>query len=197
MRRAYPPAGHHRVEICAESTRCALATPQAPYIASPAVPTAQPLAHLYDLALRDLDDHKRRADAVRGRLGPVLAATTLGVTLLTGPLVASAHPGTSLGKLALAVAVGSLLVVVVSAFRLLTERRQPIDDLDPYAWMIEFRARGLLDDEDLFYTTTITRMRNHVDQNAAAVKRLAKTFTAMSCAILVMLCGLALAAIVG
>jgi hypothetical protein len=35
---------------------------------------SEPLSRLYDLALRTLDDQERRADALRSRLGPVLAA---------------------------------------------------------------------------------------------------------------------------
>ena len=55
---------------------------------------SEPLAHLYDLALRTLDEQERRAEALRGRLGP-LAAAALGVTLLSGPLVAERRTATS------------------------------------------------------------------------------------------------------
>jgi hypothetical protein len=158
---------------------------------------SEPLARLYDLALRALDVQERRADALRGRLGPVLAAAALGVTLLSGPVVGGAHPHTLAGKLALAVAVGSLLVVVITACRVLAERRQPIDRLNPHALLIEFRASGLLDDETAFHGTMVARLTGHLGQSIRAVERLAAMFTTMVCGILVMLCGLALAALVG
>jgi len=115
---------------------------------------SQPLAHLYALALRALDEHDRRADALRGRLGPVLAAAALAASLLSGPVVGGTHPTSIVGKLALVVAVGGLL-------------------------------------------TTILRLAEARDRHLAAYEHLAATFTAMLWGILVMLCGLALAAIVG
>jgi hypothetical protein len=53
---------------------------------------SEPLVRLYDLALRTLDDQERRADALRSRLGPVLAAAALGVSVLSGPVVGGVHP---------------------------------------------------------------------------------------------------------
>ena len=111
---------------------------------------SEPLARLYDLALRTLDDQERRADALRGRLGPVLAAAALGVTLLSGPVIGGAHPHAALGKLALAVVVGSLLVVIVAASRLLSARHHPVRDVDVRALAARLERNGLLGDEQAF-----------------------------------------------
>ncbi|HEV7773234.1 MAG TPA: hypothetical protein VGO48_08135 [Conexibacter sp.] len=80
---------------------------------------SQPLAHLYDLAFRTLDDQERRADALRSRLGPVLAAAALGVSLLSGSALGDAEPSTIGGKLGLVIGVGGLLVSTIAAFRIL------------------------------------------------------------------------------
>jgi len=158
---------------------------------------SQPLAHLYDLALRTLDEQERRADALHGRLGPVLAAAALGASLLSGPLIGGGRPASVAGKLSVALALGGLLVALAVAFRLLAERRQPLDRLDPHAVMLELRAAGLLEDERVFYATMIARIQDDVGHNTAAIERLASLFTAMLWGILSMLCGLALAALVG
>jgi hypothetical protein len=60
---------------------------------------SEPLARLYDLALRTLDEQERRSDALHGRLGPVLAAAALGVTLLSGPVFGGEPPSRLIGKL--------------------------------------------------------------------------------------------------
>jgi hypothetical protein len=83
---------------------------------------SEPLARLYDLALRTLDDQERRADALRSRLGPVLAAAALGVTLLSGPLVGGAPPITVAGKLMLVVSMGGLAAALLAAARILIVR---------------------------------------------------------------------------
>jgi hypothetical protein len=158
---------------------------------------SQPLARLYDLALRALDEQERRADALRGRLAPVLAAAALGASLLSAPVVGGAHPASAAGKAAIAASTASLLVAAAAAFRVLAERRLSIDRLDPHALMVEFRASEMLDDEAAFYATMLARLRDHFGYNAVAIERLAAAFTVMLWAILVMLCGLTVAVIVG
>jgi hypothetical protein len=158
---------------------------------------SEPLARLYDLALRTLDDQDRRADALRGRLGPTLAAAALGVTLLSGPLVGNARPATLLGKLALVIAVGGLALTVGAAFRLLLTGRAPDADLDARRLLDEFTHDGALDDEIRFHTAMIRRFAEAQVRDVKTIERLAARFTAMLCGILVMLCGLALAALVG
>lgn len=158
---------------------------------------SEPLARLYDLAVRTLDEHERRANALRGRLGPVLAAAALGASLLSGPLVGGERPATVIGTLVLAVAVGGLVVTVFAAFRLVAERRRPADRLDPRRLAAEFRSEGLLDDDNAFYSTMIGRIADLARRGDQAIDRLSRAFTAMLWGILVMLCGLALAALVG
>lgn len=158
---------------------------------------SEPLARLYDLALRALDDHEHRADALRGRLGPTLAAAALGVTLLSGPLLGGAHPVTVAGKLALVVALGGLAVIVVAAFRILGARHRPFAAIEPRRLTAELVNDPRLDDVRSFYTEMIDRLASvHGDQAEALVKS-EQTFTAMLWGILVMLCGLAVAAVVG
>lgn len=158
---------------------------------------SEPLARLYDLALRTLDDHERRIDALRGRLGPTLAAAALGVTLLSGPLVGGAHPGTVAGTLALVVAVGGLAVTVGAAFRILLTRHRTETDLDPRDLLNDLTEHGLLNDESRFYEAMIMRFDEAMNRDDRMIQRLTTAFTAMLCGILLMLCGLALAALVG
>lgn len=157
----------------------------------------QPLARLYDLALRALDEQDRCADALRSRLGPVLAAAALGASVLSGPLVGSAHPASVGGKLALVGAVGGLLAMVTGAFRLLAVHHRPGDEIDPWELTDELARRGLLDGETVFYEAMIRRLARHRERRLTVYEQLTAAFTAMLWGILVMLCGLALAAIVG
>lgn len=156
----------------------------------------QPLAHLYDLALRSLDEQDRRADALRSRLGPVLAAAALGASLLSGPVIGGRHPATIVGRLALAVAVVGLVVMAVGVVRLLGVGRS-VPYVDPHALATEFRRAGLLGDEASFYEMMIVRLRERLVHRERANKQLAASFTVMLWGILVMLCGLGLAAIIG
>jgi hypothetical protein len=51
-----------------------------------------PLAHIYDLALRALDEQERRVAELRGRLTPVLAAGGVGVTPLAPAALQNGPP---------------------------------------------------------------------------------------------------------
>lgn len=158
---------------------------------------SEPLARLYDLALRALDDQERRADALRGRRGPTLAAAALGVTLLSGPLVGGARSATPLGTLAPVLAVGGLLVSTAAAFRILGTRRRPSATIDPRLLAVKLAEQHQLDEPRLFYAGMINRLGAALDYHAEILARLERTFTAMLCGILVMLCGLAIRAVVG
>jgi hypothetical protein len=158
---------------------------------------SQPLAHLYDLALRTLDDQERRADAVRGRLGPVIAAAALGVTLLSGPLVGGVRPTGTAGKLALLLAVGGLFATIVSVAAILRSRGLVAADDDVRRLAAALDREGALVSSEAFYSTMISRLGRISADNAAMLDRLSERFTAMLCGMLTMLCGLALAAIVG
>lgn len=158
---------------------------------------SEPLARLYDLALHALAEQDRRADALRGRLGPVLAAAALGVSLLSGPVTGGAHPTGVGGRLAIAVAICGLLLTIAGVARLVGVRRQAVDEIDPQRLTAELKREGLLDDEGNFYEAMIVRLGDRLDRRERANEQLVAAFTAMLWGILAMLCGLALAAIVG
>ncbi|HET6448770.1 MAG TPA: hypothetical protein VFG31_06630 [Conexibacter sp.] len=158
---------------------------------------SEPLARLYDLALRTLDEHERRADPLRSRLGPTLAAAALGVTLLSDPLLGGAHPTTTIGKLALDVAAGGMAFIVMAAFRLVSARHHPIGGFDTRKLAAEFERSGVLDVEQRFYKAMLAQLNDRIEDHADTLADLARSFTAMQWGILVMLCGLALAALVG
>jgi hypothetical protein len=161
------------------------------------VSASEPLAHLYDLALRALDEQERRTEALRGRLGPVLAAAALGASLLGVPSASGARPAIFVERLAsLTALVGLMLTLGASAYLLRAGRRIGFDD-DPTALAAVLARDGLLDDPDGFYAAMILRLGDHAARNTVVIERLLTAFTAMLCGILVMLCGLAAAAIVG
>lgn len=158
---------------------------------------SEPLARLYDLALRTLDDQERRADALRARLGPVLAAAALGVTLLSGPLVGGERPATALGNVMLLVALSGFFAAVFEVMVILGFRGLVATETDARAVASNLDRRGALEDAEAFYVTMIARFGPNVAENAALLDRLHARFTAMLCGILVMLCGLAATALVG
>jgi hypothetical protein len=155
----------------------------------------EPLAHLYALALRTLDEQERRAEALRSRLGPVLAATALGTSLLSGPVVGGVHPGGVADTLAAAIVLVGLAVALAALTW--SARRLTDAELDPRTLLATLERDGLLDDETRFHAAMIARLGDRAALTAGAVDRLASAFTAMMFGILVMLCGLALTAIVG
>jgi hypothetical protein len=158
---------------------------------------SEPLARLYDLALRTLDDQERRADALRARLGPVLAAAALGVTLLSGPVVSREPPASAIGVLMLLLAIGGLFLVVLAAVSMLRVGDRRESELDIDELLAQLSDDGALNDPSAYYTTLIALIGREADKKAALLARLHTRFTAMLCGILVMLCGLALTALVG
>lgn len=157
----------------------------------------QPLAHLYDLALRGLDEQERRVDALRGRLGPVLAAAALGTTLLGGPAIGGRRSDGVLGTVAIAVTVVGLLITLGTAAHLLRAVRVASFDADPHRLAVALSRDGVLDDLTRFYWAMIEGLGVVRVDNERGIRRLSRTFTSMMCGILVMECGLALAVIVG
>jgi hypothetical protein len=158
---------------------------------------SEPLARLYDLALRTLDDQERRADALRGRLGPVLAAAALGVTLLSGPVLDGPPPTGAIDHLALVVTIGGLFLTVAGAFATLSSRGAIAMELAPRRLELELRRDGVLDDTAAFCSAMVERLDRQWRRNAASLDRLHGRFTLMLCGIHMMLCGLALVSIVG
>ena len=125
------------------------------------------------------------------------AATAIGVTLLSGPVIGGTRPHTLTGKLALVVAVGGLIVTTLGVFRLLSAHRHPMRDIHPRRLVADLGRDGLLGDDEGFYTAMILRLSERQDESMEAIEQLARAFTFMLWGILVMLCGLALAVLVG
>jgi hypothetical protein len=161
------------------------------------VSASEPLDHLYALALRTLDEQERRAEALRGRLGPVLATAALGASLLSGPLLGGGEPVSVAGTLAAAAALAGLVVTIAAAFKLLRASGRVTFGTDVPHMVDVLDHDGALDDITAFYSTMIARLGEIAARDAAMLDRLGSTLTAMLCGILVMLCGLAFAAIVG
>ncbi|HMJ04499.1 MAG TPA: hypothetical protein VK506_16270 [Conexibacter sp.] len=87
--------------------------------------------------------------------------------------------------------------MTAAAFRLLADPRRPDDQLDPRRLAAELDRDGILDDETAFYTTMLSKLAEQSAHDRAVIDQLSTAFTAILWGILVMLCGLALAAIVG
>ena len=155
----------------------------------------QPLAHLYDLALRALDDQERRASELRSRVGPVLAAGGVGTTLLAGPAF-SANPRGVVEIGAIAVAIIALLSTIGAAGYLL--RASPTDDgIDVVSSIGNLALLNALDDIGAFYVSMIAALHGRQVCNGRAIRRLHVAFTVILCGILVELCGFAVAAVIG
>src|SRR5829696_10009483 len=85
----------------------------------------EPLAHVYDLALRALDEQERRVAQLHARITPVLAAGGVGITLLTGPAFEGARPIGLAATMSVVVGlVGITGAVVAAAYLLLGTRLQ-------------------------------------------------------------------------
>ncbi len=145
----------------------------------------EPLAHVYDLALRALDEQERRVAQLHARLTPVLAGGGVGITLLTRPAFAGSHPDgvaevatAAIGLLGIAVATGAAVYLLLA--ERLSFAPEPLSATE-VAWRQDFfPAMVVLLDE--------RRVRNLV-----GIKRLQAAFTVMVCGMLVGVCGLAVA----
>jgi hypothetical protein len=155
---------------------------------------SEPLAHVYELALRALDEQERQVVELRSRLAPVLAAGGLGITLLARPASKSGSAGGLIGTIAAIGAVLGVTVAVVAATRLLISRRLAFGVDAPSAIDI-IERRGVTDMRD-FYAAMIAVFDERRHQNHVVIERLQTTFTFMVCGMLAGVCGLALAAAV-
>jgi hypothetical protein len=154
-----------------------------------------PLAHLHALAQRTLDAHERRAGELRARLAPVLAASVAGAVLLSPPALAAVHSGGPLSTAAFLLTVALALVTVISMGRFLgrrlhAERMQP----DRIRHLLE--AHDALDDESSFHHAMTMIFGKACGIAAREADALHRQFTAIMWGILVVLCGLALTAVV-
>lgn len=158
-----------------------------------AMPT--PLTHLYALALRALDAHERRAAELRARLAPVLAAAAAGLALLAAPSAPALATGGRATALALVLAVAGLLTTVLAAWKMLTHRPQR-NPLNARALLDDAETDGSIKDETSFLRWMIEAVGQREDDAETEVNWLGRQFTAVMGGILVMLCGLAIAALV-
>lgn len=117
--------------------------------------------------------------------------------MLSGPLVGGDAPATIVGRLALATAIGGLVAALTAAGRLLIQDHRLSPDPDARSLTAALEREGALDASAAFYGSMILRLSDQAAANATLLDGLGSAFTAMLCGINVMLCGLALAAIVG
>lgn len=153
------------------------------------------LARLYELALRALDEQDRHVSDLRGRLAPILAAGGVGLTLLTPPAFAEAHPSGALELVAaIAGLVGAVVLVLASAYvlhpRALAFSIYARDALDA----IRVRDAAVLTDDDRFHETTIGALTRRRRGNEPIVGRLRVACSIALFGLLVELGGLSLAA---
>jgi hypothetical protein len=98
---------------------------------------------------------------------------------------------------ALAIAVGGLFVAVVAALSVLRVGRRRPSTIEAAALVGRLSADGAMADPSAFYPMMIALIGRETDDNAVSLARLHARFTAMLCGILVLLCGLAIAALIG
>lgn len=154
-----------------------------------------PLAHLYALAIRALDAHERRAAELRARLAPVLAAAAAGVALLAAPSAPALAAGGPATAVALLLAVAGLLLTAAAAWRMLAHRPED-EPLDARQLLERLDAAEATSDEALFLRWMVVLVGRRADAQKCETDRLGRDFTVVMSGILVMLCGLSIAALV-
>jgi hypothetical protein len=153
-----------------------------------------PLTHLYALALRALDAHERRAAELRGRLAPVLAAAAAGLALLAAPSAPALAAGGTATALALLLAAAGLMVAGAAAWRMLAHQPEQ-SPLDARTLLDDADVGGCTDDEGDLLRWLIDAIGARGDDAKAETDWLGREFTVVMSGILVMMCGLAIAAL--
>lgn len=157
--------------------------------------SSAPLSELYALALRTLDAHERRAGDLRARLAPVLAAGGIGMTLLAGPAFeGAAHE--SFAAAAVVAAVGGLLAALHGTM-VMSLQRSDVLDLDVLVLLRAFALRHALQDLDAFNREMIAMFAVRAEAYRVEFDVLHGAFTRIVWGMLLMLCGLGVAALVG
>jgi hypothetical protein len=154
-----------------------------------------PLAHLHALAQRTLDAHERRAGELRARLAPVLAAGAAATAFLTPQALAAVRSGAPLSTAAFLLTVAVALATAISMGRFL-ERRLHAERMQPDRIRRLLKAHDALDDESRFHHSMTVILGKACRIAAREADALHRQFTAIMWGILVVLCGLALTAIV-
>ena len=149
----------------------------------------EPLAHVYDLALRALDEQERRVAQLHARITPVLAAGGVGITLLTRPAFEGAHPVGVAESVSVAIGLlGIAIAVVAAAFLLLAAG---------LAFGVDARAAAAVAQRhgsEGFISVLVVVLDEQRRGNLRSIERLQGAFTLMVCGMLVGVCGLAVAA---
>jgi hypothetical protein len=149
-----------------------------------------PLAHVYDLALRALAEQERQVAALHNRLAPVLAAGGLGATLLAP----AAFRGNDPASIRVACSVLGLFgigVALIAVAYVLVPRRLRFG-LDAPA-MLAFVGRNVTVDARRFFRAAIANLDERRLDNASVISRLNIAFTFVLGGMLVGVCGLAAA----
>jgi drug/metabolite transporter (DMT)-like permease len=154
-----------------------------------------PLAHVYDLALRALAEQERQVTALHGRLAPVLAAGGLAATLLAPAAFRGERPAGAVATIGVVIGlVGVAVLVLAGAYVLLPA---PLSfGLDACAAAAALRGRPDRDARAVYAALTDALDRRRIG-NATAIRRLHVAFTVMVCGMLVEVCGLAAAVAIG
>jgi hypothetical protein len=154
---------------------------------------SDPLAHVYDLALRALAEQERQVAAIQSRLTPALAAGGLAVTLLA-PVAHRHSTAGALGVSGCGVAAAGLAVVVLAALYLLLPRSLSFGISASYALgFVRLPAIAL---GETLLGSLILALDERRSANVPSITKMHLAFTVMLCAMLVALCGLALLALV-
>jgi hypothetical protein len=143
-----------------------------------------PLAHVYDLALRALDEQERQVVELRGRLAPLLAAGGIVATLLSRPALHHSHDAGALHSVLVAAGLLGLSITVLMAAYLLLSRPISFGVDASVAW------RCAVGDADAFYVAMVRMLDRRRMQNVPVIRRLHGAFTAMLCSMLFGVCGL-------
>ena len=154
-----------------------------------------PLAHLHALAHRTLDAHERRAGELRARLAPVLAAGVAGGALLSPEAVAALRGGTVISTGVFLLTLVGALFTVSTIGRFLSHRSND-ETMRPERVHRLLTSQGALDDERSFHEAMTSVLSEACAVATGELDTLHRQFTAIMCGILVVLCGLALTAVV-
>jgi hypothetical protein len=153
-----------------------------------------PLAHVYDLALRALAEQERQVTALHGRLAPVLAASGLAATLLAPPAFRGERPAGAVATVGVVIGLVGTVVAVLAAGYVLVPRHFRFGMASREALAVA-RAPGLESARD-FYASMVVLLDERRAKNSAVIRRLDLAFTVILCGMLIALCGLLLAAAV-
>lgn len=132
---------------------------------------AEPLARVYELGLRALDEQERSVSDVRSRLPPVLAAGGVAATLLARPVFAGRHPHGVGEIVALIAGLLGAAVLVAAAVVLLRPTRMAFS-VDAELLLEAAREARVLDSEDEFHEATAGALAERRRANEPIVERL-------------------------